>query len=209
MAIRFPSPLNRSEFAEPAWEIARLFPAQGLWSEEDYLALQTNRLVEYSDGTNRGVADADRRASIDRRLFVTAYCGVRAALGGKVLFAPLRLRLKSGKFREPDLVLLLKADDDRRHNEYWDGADLVIEVVSPDDPDRDWITKRQEYAQSGIAEYWIVDPRIQTLTVLSLKQDAYIEHGHFERGALATSALLTGFYSGCGRRVRRPVMAAA
>ena len=112
---------------------------------------------------------------------------------GKVLFAPLRLRLKSGKFREPDLVLLLNAADARRHNEYWDGADLVIEVVSPDDPDRDWITKRREYAQSGIAEYWIVDPRIQTLTVFSLKQGAYIEHGHFERSARATSALLTDF----------------
>ncbi|MBV8487355.1 MAG: hypothetical protein JO161_03680, partial [Planctomycetaceae bacterium] len=35
---------------EPAWEAARLFPDQGCWSEDDYLALDTNRLVEYSDG---------------------------------------------------------------------------------------------------------------------------------------------------------------
>ena len=32
------------------WEIARLFPAQGDWSEEEYFALDTNHLVEYSDG---------------------------------------------------------------------------------------------------------------------------------------------------------------
>ena len=35
---------------EPAWEIARLFPNQGFWSEEDYLALDGNHLVEFSDG---------------------------------------------------------------------------------------------------------------------------------------------------------------
>ena len=35
---------------EPAWDVARLFPPQGQWSEEDYFALDTNRLVEFSDG---------------------------------------------------------------------------------------------------------------------------------------------------------------
>ena len=35
---------------EPTWEVATLFPNQGQWSEEEYLALNTNRLVEYSDG---------------------------------------------------------------------------------------------------------------------------------------------------------------
>jgi hypothetical protein len=35
---------------EPAWDVARLFPDQGRWSEDDYLALDTNRPVEFSDG---------------------------------------------------------------------------------------------------------------------------------------------------------------
>ena len=37
---------------EPAWEIAYLFPAQGAWSEDDYLSLTegTNHLVELSQG---------------------------------------------------------------------------------------------------------------------------------------------------------------
>src|SRR5215216_1554045 len=36
--------------AEPVWKIATLFPAQGAWSEEDYLELETNHLIEYSHG---------------------------------------------------------------------------------------------------------------------------------------------------------------
>ncbi len=189
MAVRYPPPLNRSEFAEPAWEIARLFPAQGLWSEEDYLALKTNRLVEYADGRIEVLSmPTDEHQSIVAYLY-SVLVEVARALGGKVLFAPLRLRLKSGKFREPDVVMLLKADDARRHNEYWDGADLVVEVVSPDDPDRDWITKRHEYAQSGILEYWIVDPRSESLTQLVLRDTVYVEQGRFTRGLSATSTL--------------------
>jgi hypothetical protein len=35
---------------EPTWEIAHLFPIQGDWTEAEYLALDTNHLIEFSDG---------------------------------------------------------------------------------------------------------------------------------------------------------------
>ena len=40
------------DHAEPAWEVALLFPAQGEWSEDDYLWLtdRIRRLVEFTDG---------------------------------------------------------------------------------------------------------------------------------------------------------------
>lgn len=55
-------------------------------------------------------------------------------------------------------MVLRDANDLRRQDAYWTGADLAVEVVSEDDPGRDLITKRLEYAQAGIPEYWIVDP---------------------------------------------------
>ena len=33
---------------------------------------------------------------------------------------------------------------------------------------RDLVTKREEYAQASIPEYWIVDPALKTITVLQL-----------------------------------------
>lgn len=44
---------------------------------------------------------------------------------------------------------------------------LVIEVVSPgqENRDRDYRYKRTEYAARGIAEYWIVDPEMQQVTL--------------------------------------------
>ena len=68
-----------------------------------------------------------------------------------------------------------------------------MEIVSPDDANRDLVTKRTEYAQIGIAEYWIVDPRRETITVLRLVDASYGEHGVFGRGTRATSALFPDF----------------
>jgi Uma2 family endonuclease len=46
---------------------------------------------------------------------------------------------------------------------------LVIEVVSPGSTNRirDYRYKRTEYAARGIAEYWIIDPEAQQVTVCS------------------------------------------
>ena len=69
----------------------------------------------------------------------------------------------------------------------------MIEVVGPDDPQRDLVEKRADYAEAGIPEYWIVDPRGETITVLALKGEAYAEHDVHVRGDWAASVLLEGF----------------
>jgi Uma2 family endonuclease len=73
-----------------------------------------------------------------------------------------------------------------------------MEVVSDgtENRQRDLEIKREEYAQAGIAEYWIVDPQEQTVTVLTLGGTAYREHGVFQHGQQATSVLLPGFAVG-------------
>ena len=78
---------------EPAWEVATLFPAQGAWSEEEYLSLDTNHLVEFSHGHIEVLPmPSDKHQSIV--FFLSALLGAYARkIGGKVLFAPLRLRL--------------------------------------------------------------------------------------------------------------------
>jgi Uma2 family endonuclease len=52
---------------------------------------------------------------------------------------------------------------------------LVVEVVSPNQENRDYRYKRSEYAARGIAEYWIVDPISQKVTVLEWVEGFYDE----------------------------------
>jgi Uma2 family endonuclease len=132
---------------------------QGLWTEEQYLALtdQTNNLIEFTDGRIEGLPMPTRR---HQRILILLFDLFRAVVGqegGEVLVAPLRLRLRSGKYREPDILLLLDASDPRNQDAYWLGADLVVEVVSPDHPERVTEEKPLDYAEAGIPEYWIVN----------------------------------------------------
>lgn len=54
---------------------------------------------------------------------------------------------------------------------------LVIEVASPgpENADRDYRYKRSEYAARGIAEYWVVDPHQQKVTIFELVAGFYEE----------------------------------
>ena len=170
-------------------------PPQGCWTEKDYLWLtdRCNRLVEFADGHIEELPVAtDTHQTVLKRLFRLFDRHVDDERG-LALFAPLRLRIRPGRFREPDLLVLRDVDDPRRQDRYWLGADLVLEVVSPDDPDRDYVAKRADYADLGVPEYWIVDPRAGTITVLALKGGAYVDRGVFGPGGVATSTVLDGF----------------
>jgi Uma2 family endonuclease len=88
---------------------------------------------------------------------------------------------------------MLNEHADRRGEAFWRGADLVMEIVSPADRQRDLVTKRREYAQAGIPEYWIVDGEQQAIIVLTLAGEIYQVHGAFGPGEQADSVLLPGF----------------
>jgi Uma2 family endonuclease len=178
-----------------SWDVTELLPEQGEWSEEAYLWLtrDTRRLVEFVDGVIEVLPmPTDKHQVILAYLYRALFAFVDP-LGGIVLFAALRVRLAARKYREPDLVVLQRSDDPRRGSDFWTGADLVVEIVSPDDPKRDLEVKRVEYAEAGIPEYWIVYPAQETITVLHLYDRQYVEHGIYRRGETAVSALLDGF----------------
>ena len=186
--------LHPQEKSNPTWEIAKLYPNQGAWSEEEYLALETNRLVEFSDG----FVEILETPTQSHQLLVAAIYELLSSFVssrglGQVLFAPFRVQLWPGKYREPDIAFMAAEHTDRRGEQYWQGADLVMEVVSPDDRARDQVVKKDEYARAGIPEYWLVDPLTEQMTVFRLGEGEYVEHGVFGQGEAATSHLLAGF----------------
>ena len=167
---------------------------QGAWSDHAYLWLtdRSNRLIEFTDGW---LEELPMPTSTHQAVLLFLYDVFRdyfRTRGGVVMVAPLRMRIREGQFREPDLLLLRDRDDPRYEDRYWLGADLVAEVVRPDNPDRDLVQKRTEYAAAGIPEYWVADPRDETILVLSLEQREYCEAGTYRRGNTALSPSLDG-----------------
>jgi len=190
-AVQTPS----SQHGSPTWEIAHLFPNQGSWAEEEYLSLGGNHLIEFSDGVLEVLPmPTELHQLIVLFLYRRLFDFVTSRRLGIVVTAPMRVQVAAGRFREPDIVFMLTQHADRRGNRFWRGADLVMEVVSEDDPDRDLVTKRSEYAQAGIQEYWIIDPRDQSIVVLTLDHaaNAYVEAGRHASGDTVRSVLLDG-----------------
>ena len=175
--------------------LAEILPPQGEWSEEEYLVLtdHRNRLVEFTDGFLEVLPMPTAQHQMLLKFLFLAFFQFFETRGGNVLFAPLRLRIRPRKFREPDLLLLLSATDPRGQNRFWDGADLALEVVSEDKPERDLVDKRGDYAEAKVPEYWIVNPQSETVTVLHLRDKAYEEAGLYRRGESATSVLRPEF----------------
>ncbi|MEA5464047.1 Uma2 family endonuclease [Leptothoe sp. PORK10 BA2] len=91
----------------------------------------------------------------------------------------------SGKLanaRQPDLMVLseeaamaLEGTKQRLITHDISPPDLVIEVVSPLQEERDYRHKRTEYAGRHIPEYWIADPIHQKVTVLEWVNGLYEE----------------------------------
>ena len=159
-----PAPAAQTSQDELQALLCEVLPPQGAWSDDAYLWLtdHNNRLIEFTDGH---VEELPVATFTHQAVLAFLYDLFRAYVktrGGVVMFAALRVRIRPGKFREPDLLLLRDRTDARCQDRYWLGADLVAEVVSPDNPDRDLVEKRTDYAEAGIPEYWIADPRDET-----------------------------------------------
>ena len=112
---------------------------------------------------------------------------------GVAIPAPFKLKVPGRKWREPDVSYLLPRNLHRYQKQWWDYADLAIEVVSEDDPNRDYVQKRAEYAALGVGEYWIVDPSEQAIRVLVLDAGSYKEIQVARRGDTASSVIVPGF----------------
>lgn len=192
MAALIATPVSKT--GEPTWELARYWPLQGEWTEDQYLRFCPDRGVELADGHLEFLPVP---TELHQCLLMSLLCSldafVRARGLGLVLPAGLRVRLFDGRIREPDIVFLSTANYGLRGHNHWHGADLAMEIVSLDDPSRDLVVKRAEYARCGIREYWIADPRDTTITVLRLESGEYVVHGVGGPTQSVTSHLLPGF----------------
>lgn len=185
--------LATEEGRRPTWEMALLYPDQGSWSEDDYLALDAGRHVEFSQGSVEFQPMPDEKHQAIVCFFVQALKAFARRRGGRATMAPFPMRLWEEKYREPDVLFIAEENLGRCRRKYWDRADLVVEVSNESNRDVDLETKRAEYARAGIPEYWIVDPELRKVTVLALDGSAYRVHAEPTYGQVATSNVLAGF----------------
>lgn len=154
--------------------------------------------------------DGNRYEVIDGALYVTPFPGephqnvirnlqfvleshVRANRLGKVYGPGLKVVLDEPTGVGPDLVFISTARmSNMREDGFYGPPDLVVEVLSSK-PKLDTYVKFETYAASGIAHYWIADPRRRILDVFALEMGRYERLVEMKERGLFEPKLFPGF----------------
>jgi Uma2 family endonuclease len=137
------------------------------WADEDTLA-------EWVDGEVIMTSPASVKHQ-EIKSFIAEVLKKYAKLNdlGKVLDAPFQMKLtESG--REPDVIFIAKANLGKLQSTFYDGgADIAVEVVSPESVNRDKTDKYKEYEAGGVREYWLIDAVEDKATFYRLENGKY------------------------------------
>lgn len=173
-------------------------PEQGEWIYEDWLRLPDDG---WKYEVIKGVlymapAPRPRHQAISRELLYRLLSHVEAQALGEVYYAPIDVFLPEQETPvQPDLLFIARdrLDIVRPDEGIYGAPDLIVEILSPSD----WYTDRKVkfplYAETGVREYWMVDPKARTIEVYVLREATYELLGRWGAGEVARSEVLPEF----------------
>jgi len=116
----------------------------------------------------------------------------------RVFLAPFDVHLEKKDMKTPDVVqpdLLVACDLENNVTEegrYMGTPDLVVEILSDSTRNKDMIDKLNSYMLSRVKEYWVVDPKQETIIIYSFENNEIGRIRAFERGSVARSMIFDG-----------------
>lgn len=96
--------------------------------------------------------------------------------GGMALVAPMDVHLADHSVLQPDILYISEGNRGVIRTWIEGPPDLVVEVLSRSTASRDQVHKLSVYAESGVPEYWIVDPARRHILFLVLQEGRYSVH---------------------------------
>ena len=150
-------------------------PNPQYYTIEDIYALPEGERAELIDGKMYMIAPPSYlHQTLCMELSATIRDYIRSHNGScQVLPSPLAVNLQADDttYVEPDISVV--CDRSKINPKGISGApDFIVEIVSPSSRKMDYITKNTLYSETGVREYWIVDPAKERTTVYHYEDDA-------------------------------------
>ena len=167
----------------------------GDWTYEKYYALEDEQRYEVIAGELLMVPGPGTfHQTIAGEFFIRLTAFVREHDAGQVFIAPVDVVLDEKNVVQPDVLFIQNARMDIIDARAIRGApDLVVEVLSPGTRRRDRTVKTALYADAGVREYWVLDPRTRSIEVLVLEKNGFEPFSHATAQGMTRSRLLDGF----------------
>lgn len=125
---------------------------------------------------------------------------------GWTVWAPVGVRMPGCDPVQPDIVVVRREDRHIIHDRRINGVPaLIVEVLSPSNPETDETIKRAAYARAGVPEYWIVRPASRDVILCTspdpitgnfLQTALIAADGTLTSPTLPFSAPVAGFFAG-------------
>ena len=150
------------------------------YSYADYLRWQFKERVELIKGfiLKMSPAPSTNHQRISQNIngvfynvFKEKHCSVFVAPFDVIL--PVQTQKKETTVVQPDLCIICdesKLDDKGCHG----APDLIVEILSPNNSKHDIHTKFDLYQESGVQEYWMVEPEEKMVLVYTLINGIYV-----------------------------------
>ncbi|MFB9121530.1 Uma2 family endonuclease [Bergeyella porcorum] len=145
-----------------------------LWRFKERVELIKGKILKMSPAPSRKHQEISRNIN---RVLDQYFYGQKC----KLYYAPFDVRIprQSSDDKEvftvvqPDLCVV--CDESKLDDKGCIGApDLIVEILSPGNSKREMKDKFELYQESGVREYWIVDPNQESVLIYILKNGEYI-----------------------------------
>lgn len=169
-----------------------LQPHEPLMIRESVVVYGGKRPGEYTLDDYYALPDEDRVELIDGVLYnMSAPTSIHQVIAGKIynkidsyitnkkgkcvpIISPIDVQLDCDNktMVQPDVIVVCDRDKFRKGVVY--GApDFIVEVLSPSTAKKDMGLKLTKYADAGVREYWVVDPKRERVIVYLMSEEDY------------------------------------
>lgn len=145
-----------------------------LWRFKERVELIKGKILKMSPAPSRKHQEISRNIN---RVLDQYFYGQKC----KLYYAPFDVRIPRQSIDDkevstvvqPDLCVV--CDESKLDDKGCIGApDLIVEILSPGNSKREMKDKFELYQESGVREYWIVDPNQESVLIYILKNGEYI-----------------------------------
>ncbi len=173
----------------------------GTYSYADYLSWDLDEMVELIKGKIFRQAAAPRRIHQEVSSIVSnKIFNFLENKKCKVFTAPFDVRLPARSKKNEDIDTVVQpdicviCDMDKLDEMGCVGApDLIVEILSPSNNQKELINKYEVYEESGVKEYWIIHPSEKTLFIYTLVDGKYVPSKLYTIGHKVASSVLNDF----------------
>ncbi|MDR0219772.1 MAG: Uma2 family endonuclease [Lachnospiraceae bacterium] len=152
------------------------YPEKGPYTLADLRALPEGQRAELLDGK---IYYMDSPNATHQQILGALHQKIADYVTGKggpceVFAAPFAVFLnEDSDYLEPDIVVVCDPGKIEKGDGCHGGPDWVIEIVSPDSAKRDYMLKTAAYSNTGVKEYWIIDPHNEIINIYNFSDEVY------------------------------------